>query len=101
MIILQQLSAADWLALLAFFGLWVGYAWFAKAWARKRPSLLATTNRYRRYWMLQASQREPKMLDGIITQSLSQTPSFFHLRPSSWSGACWRCWAPPRRPASW
>jgi uncharacterized membrane protein len=77
MIILQQLSAADWLAMLAYFGLWVGYAWFAKAWARKRPSLLATTNRYRRYWMLQASQREPKMLDGIITQSLSQTPSFF------------------------
>lgn len=67
----------DWLALLAFFGLWAGYAWFAKAWARKRPSLLATTNRYRRLWMMQASHRDPRMLDGIITQSLSQTPAFF------------------------
>ncbi len=77
MTIFSLLPWTDWLALLAFMGLWVGYAWFAKAWARKRPSLLATTNRYRRYWMMQASQREPRMLDGIITQSLSQTPSFF------------------------
>lgn len=77
MTIFSLLPWTDWLALLAFMCLWVGYAWFAKAWARKRPSLLATTNRYRRYWMMQASQREPRMLDGIITQSLSQTPSFF------------------------
>lgn len=75
--IFDLLPWADWLALLAFVTLWVGYAWFARAWSRKRPSLLATTNRYRRYWMMQASQREPRMLDGIITQSLSQTPSFF------------------------
>jgi uncharacterized membrane protein len=77
MTILSLLPWTDWLALLTFLGLWVGYAWFAKAWGRKRPSLLATTNRYRRYWMMQASQRDPRMLDGIITQSLSQTPSFF------------------------
>jgi uncharacterized membrane protein len=74
MTILSLLPWTDWLA---FLGLWVGYAWFAKAWGRKRPSLLATTNRYRRHWMMQASQRDPRMLDGIITQSLSQTPSFF------------------------
>jgi len=77
MTIFSLLPWTDWLALLAFLGLWVGYAWFARVWARKRPSLLATTNRYRRYWMMQASQRDPRMLDGIITQSLSQTPSFF------------------------
>jgi uncharacterized membrane protein len=77
MTILSLLPWTDWLALLTFLGLWVGYAWFAKAWGRKRPSLLATTNRYRRHWMMQASQRDPRMLDGIITQSLSQTPSFF------------------------
>jgi uncharacterized membrane protein len=41
------------------------------------PSLLATTNRYRAYWMLQATARDPRMLDGLITQSLSQTPAFF------------------------
>ena len=77
MTILALLPWSDWLALLAFLALWVGYAWFAKVWGRRRPSLLATTNRYRRLWMMQASRRDPKMLDGIITQSLSQTPSFF------------------------
>jgi uncharacterized membrane protein len=75
--IFSLLPWADWLGLLGFFGLWVGYAWFAKVWGRRRPSLLATTNRYRAYWMLQATARDPRMLDGLITQSLSQTPAFF------------------------
>lgn len=68
---------ADWLALACFFGFWSGYAHFAKAWGRKRPSLLATTNRYRHQWMEQAMARDPRMLDGVITQNLSSTPSFF------------------------
>lgn len=75
--ILALLPWADWLALIAFFGLWVGYAGFAKWWGRRRSSLLATTNRYRAYWMVQATSRDPRMLDGLITQSLSQTPAFF------------------------
>jgi uncharacterized membrane protein len=75
--ILSLLPWSDWLALTAFFALWVGYAWFAKVWGLRRPSLLATTNRYRGYWMLQATARDPRMLDGLITQSLSQTPAFF------------------------
>lgn len=75
--IFSILPWADWLALVCFFALWVGYAWFAKAWSRKRPSLLATTNRYRRYWMDQAINRDPRMLDGLITQTLSNTPAFF------------------------
>lgn len=77
MMLFNTLPLADALALAVFFALWVGYAWFAKAWGRRKPSLLATTNRYRRYWMAQASSRDPRMLDGLITQSLSQTPSFF------------------------
>ena len=75
--ILSMLPWADWLALVGFFTLWVGYAWFAKVWGQRRPSLLATTIRYRAYWMRQATARDPRMLDGLITQSLSQTPSFF------------------------
>ena len=77
MMLFNTLPLADALALAAFFALWVGYAWFAKAWGRRKPSLLATTNRYRRYWMAQASSRDPRMLDGLINQSLSQTPAFF------------------------
>jgi uncharacterized membrane protein len=77
MMLFNTLPVADALALAAFFALWMGYAWFAKAWGVRKPSLLATTNRYRRFWMMQASSRDPRMLDGLITQSLSQTPSFF------------------------
>src|SRR5690606_12593583 len=75
--IFSILPWADWLALACFFALWTGYAWFARSWARKRPSLLRTTNRYRRYWMEQAIERDPRMLDGLITQNLSTTPAFF------------------------
>jgi uncharacterized membrane protein len=35
------------------------------------------TNRYRHQWMLQTTARDPRMLDGIITQTLSATPAFF------------------------
>lgn len=75
--IFQLLPLADWLALMLFAGAWVGYAWFARVWSTKRPSLVAATNRYRRYWMLQATTRDPRVLDGVITQSLSASPSFF------------------------
>lgn len=75
--ILTLLPWADWLVLAAFFSVWSGYAWFAKFWSTRRPSLLDTTNRYRRYWMMQSTARDPRVLDGIITQSLSSSPSFF------------------------
>lgn len=66
----------DWLALAVFVLLWVGYAWFARFWGLRTPSLMATTQRYRRLWMLQSTARDPRVLDGIITQSLSNNPSF-------------------------
>ncbi len=71
------LPKADWLALVCFFALWIGYAWFARVWSHRRSSLLVTTNRYRSYWMKQAAMRDPRMLDGLITQTLSNTPAFF------------------------
>ena len=67
----------DWLALLVFFGAWLGYAWYAQRGHQGGTTLLARTNRYRHYWLLQATSRDPRMLDGIITQALSATPSFF------------------------
>lgn len=75
--IISMLPWADWLALISFFGLWVGYAWVAKVRGLHEHSLIATTNLYRIKWMLQATTRDPRMLDGLITQNLSQTPSFF------------------------
>lgn len=75
--VLSLLPWFDWLALVAFFVLWIGYAMFAKYWGLRKSSLIATTNRYRGYWLLQATGRDPRMLDGVITQTLSQTPAFF------------------------
>ena len=75
--IITMLPWADWLALLSFFGLWVGYAWVAKVRGLRDQSLIATTNMYRQKWMLQTTARDPRMLDGLITQNLSQTPAFF------------------------
>ena len=68
---------ADWLAMLLFFASWIGYAWYAERGHSGGDTLLARTNQYRRYWLLQASYRDPRMLDGIITQALSTTPAFF------------------------
>jgi uncharacterized membrane protein len=75
--ILQLLPWTDWIALGFFVLVWVGYALFAKHWSDGRHSILAMTNRYRHLWMLQTTARDPRMLDGIITQTLSATPAFF------------------------
>lgn len=75
--ILTLLPLLDWLAMGIFFAMWMGYALFAKYGGRHERSLIATTNRYRCRWMLQATARDPRMLDGLIAQNLSQTPSFF------------------------
>ena len=67
----------EWLALALFFTGWVAYATWAKRRAEVRPSILATTNQWRRRWMLQATFRENRIVDSAVTQSLSASPSFF------------------------
>jgi len=67
----------DWAALAAYFAAWLGYAQFARHRAPYKPSLLATTNRIRRQWMLQTTYREQRILDGQVMQNLSTSPSFF------------------------
>jgi uncharacterized membrane protein len=75
--IVSLLPWIDWVALLAFFAGWVGYAWFARRRALRHPSILASTNRIRRAWMLQATYREVRVFDGVVIQNLSTSPSFF------------------------
>jgi uncharacterized membrane protein len=74
---LSLLPAADWVAVLLFFGGWVGYAVWAKRRAEVEHSVLATTNRWRRHWMLQATWRENRIVDSAVLQSLSASPQFF------------------------
>ena len=75
--ILSLLPWADWLVLVLFVAIWIGYAQFASRWSVSRPSILAATNRFRLRWIQIALLRDPRMLDGIITQTLSNTPAFF------------------------
>jgi uncharacterized membrane protein len=67
----------EWLVLLWFIVCWVGYARFASRRASVQPSLLAEGNRQRRLWMLQVTQREVRVIDGVVVQNLSTAPSFF------------------------
>ena len=67
----------DWLALVWFFVAWIGYARFSRAHSMRRPSVHATAKEFRYGWMVNATYREPRVLDGIINQSMSATPSFF------------------------
>ena len=71
------LPPADWLAVSFFFVAWVGYTQFAKRRADVQPSVLASTNRWRHQWMLQATLRENRIVDAAVLQTLSSSPSFF------------------------
>jgi len=67
----------DWAALAWFFVAWIGYARFARRRAPAQASLLAAGNRVRRLWMLQATKRDVRVLDAVVVQNLSTSPSFF------------------------
>lgn len=73
----RGLPWVDWVAVLAFFSGWAGYATFARRRSTVQPSVLALTNRERRRWMMQTTWRENRVLDGQVVQSLSASPSFF------------------------
>ena len=75
--VIRLLPWLDWAALLLFFAGWGGYVWFARRLADQRPSLLASTNRIRRDWMLQVTHREVRVVDGLVLQNMSSSPSFF------------------------
>ena len=75
--IFSILSVFDWLALAWFALAWALYVAYAKRESANESSLLQVTNRYRREWLMQTTLRDPRMVDTVITQTLSQTPSFF------------------------
>jgi len=75
--VMTLLPWADWAALVWFFAAWLGYAQFASRRAKTEPTLLAATSRVRRQWMLQTTYRDVRVIDGVIVQNLSTSPSFF------------------------
>ena len=74
---LALLPWTDWAALVWFFAAWAGYARFAKRRSLVQPSVLAASNRIRRQWMLATTRREVRVIDGVVVQNLSTSPSFF------------------------
>ena len=74
---LTVLPLIDWVALAVFFTGWAGYVTFAAKRGRTQASILASTNRIRREWMLQSTYREVRVVDGVVIQNLSTSPSFF------------------------
>ena len=75
--VMALLPWIDWVAVAAFFGSWAGYAHFARQRSGSRHSVLAATNAVRRQWMLQTTYREVRVIDGVVIQNLSTSPSFF------------------------
>ena len=75
--LIELLPWTDWAALAAYLGVWLGYVLFARRRGEQRPSVLATTNAIRRQWMLQATHRDVRVVDGVVIQNLSSSPSFF------------------------
>ena len=75
--LLALLPWIDWVAVFVFFGSWAGYAHFARRRAGTKHSVLAATNAVRRQWMLQTTYREVRVIDGVVIQNLSTSPSFF------------------------
>jgi uncharacterized membrane protein len=75
--VMTLLPGLDWVGLVVFFGGWAGYAWFARRRAATHMSILATTNRIRRQWMMQTTHRDVRVVDGVVIQNLSTSPSFF------------------------
>ena len=75
--VLALLPWLDWVALVVFFVGWGAYAHFARLGAGSQRSVLAATNAVRRQWMLQTTYREVRVVDGVVIQNLSTSPSFF------------------------
>ncbi len=75
--IFTLLPWSDWAALAWLFSTWIAYSAFTRRRGTQGDSLIATTNRFRSHWMKQATYRDQRVLDGIITQALSGTPAFF------------------------
>ncbi|HEY9239681.1 MAG TPA: DUF599 domain-containing protein [Burkholderiaceae bacterium] len=75
--VMALLPWLDWVAVAVFFGGWGSYAHFSRHGAASQRSVLAATNAVRRQWMLQTTYREVRVVDGVVIQNLSTSPSFF------------------------
>ncbi len=74
--ILLGLTELDVAALIWFLACWVAYSFFSEWHARRSPSLIARMDYYRHQWMRRLVERENRMVDTAIAQSLFQGNNF-------------------------
>jgi uncharacterized membrane protein len=74
---LHRLALADWLALLAFFSCWTGYAWFSEhsRWASR--GLIRRTRDFRLEWAYQMLAREVRVTDSTLIGNLVGSVTFY------------------------
>ncbi len=75
--LISLLPWADWAALCLFLTGWVGYAVFAHHRSKSESTLLASTNHFRKLWMVQMTYRDQRIVDAAVTQNLASSPSFW------------------------
>jgi uncharacterized membrane protein len=67
----------DWLALVAWLTMWLGYQWFALKPRFGRQSLTSTMVPIRRSWMVEALHRENRISDASLIGNLMNSATFF------------------------
>ena len=67
----------DLFAVLWFFALWVGYAYYTRHKAQQKTALMSVTHDYRKQWMMRVIEREHRIVDSSILANLSNSSTFF------------------------
>jgi uncharacterized membrane protein len=75
--LISLLPWADWAALCLFLIGWGGYVAFAHHLSKSERTLLASTNHFRKLWMVQVTYRDQRIVDAAVTQNLASSPSFW------------------------
>jgi uncharacterized membrane protein len=74
---LVPFGTLDFVALIFFLSLWIGYTIFADSQMMKRPSLFKAMHHYRLLWMRRMLERENRIVDSSILQNLLAGSNFF------------------------
>lgn len=74
---MNAIGKLDWIGIVLWAGLWLGYALWAERAARTRPNLMAEVDHYRLAWMRQSYLRENRVTDSAIMGNLMQSANFF------------------------
>lgn len=74
---LPHLAVVDWLALIAFFSCWAGYAWFSEHSRRGAHGLIGTTQQYRLLWAYRMLERDVRVMDSTLIGNLVNSVSFY------------------------